>query len=1152
MGGIAFADNTVPDGDDAVPVAADPLAIGTVCINSTTHAHALVAISRNGNGTNVFRDGAAVTVSVLSVSGTGLSATMDFSTITMPSNWSVAANNTMSEAVSSKVTYQAGGTAGAFSGSVTYRASGLNANGTSINREATMLVSATRSNTGSCVPAPTDTTKPTVTVSFPSPVSGSNGYFNAADVTPVVGMVSASDASNVTNITCAGAALSGVTGYNTNTASGILTVTGDGTHNVICSATDGAAPANTGAAPGSANTATIKIDTTAPSISDGGYASGTAGSNGWYTSQVTNSFSASDATSGLADCAASFTRNSGTDQGSSVKIASGPCSDAAGNTNNGMNSAAYMIDKTGPSAILSATGTPGTHGWFTSNVTISTLGSDGISGPVTCTSDQSQTDETTGAVFNGRCTNQAGLRTDADPLTVKLDKTGPVAALTPSGQQGDNGWFTGNVTIKTKGSDDISSPVSCTDDQTQTDETKGTEFNGSCTNDAGLSTDASPMTVKLDKTGPSASLSATGTQGLHGWFTDDVTIKTTGSDDISGGVACTNDQSQTTETMGATFNGSCTNAAGLTTGALPLNVKLDKTGPTATQTPTGTDGSNGWFINDDVTVTTSGSDDVSEPVSCTGPQTQTDETSGTEFNAQCTNDAGLSTDAAPVTVKLDKTGPTATLTPTGTAGAHGWFTSDVTVTASGDDSISDPVTCSTLQSQRTETTGQVFTGSCTNDAGLSTDADPITVKVDKTGPSATLAPSGILGANGWFTSDVTISTSGSDDISGPATCTADRTQSTETKGQEFDGQCTNDAGLSTDADPISVKVDKTGPSAVLTPTGTAGAHGWFTSNVTITANGDDDISGGVICTPAQSQSTETTAQEFDGSCTNGAGLTTNAAAVTVKVDKTGPTAMLSALGTIGNNGWYVSDVTVQTTGADSISGPPVCSNDQSLVTDTAGQSFSGSCTNGAGITTNAPSLTVKRDATKPTLSPSVSPNPVILNGSATASASAWDATSGLFSSSCGAVDTSGIGSLKSVLCYATDNAGNTNTGSAPYGVVYNWFGFYQPVENLPTWNTAKAGQSIPVKFALGGNQGLNILKATYPKVTQITCPSASVLTDAIETYATTANNGLIYDASANQYNYVWKTDKTWAGKCFSFDLGLIDGTSHTFQVQFTK
>ena len=50
--------------------------------------------------------------------------------------------------------------------------------------------------------------------------------------------------------------------------------------------------------------------------------------------------------------------------------------------------------------------------------------------------------------------------------------------------------------------------------------------------------------MKLDKTAPSATLTASGTQGSNGWFVDDVTVKTTGADTISGPVTCTPDQSQ--------------------------------------------------------------------------------------------------------------------------------------------------------------------------------------------------------------------------------------------------------------------------------------------------------------------------------------------------------------------------------------------------------------------------------------------------------------------------------------------------------------------------------------------------------------------------------------------------------------------------------
>ncbi len=114
-----------------------------------------------------------------------------------------------------------------------------------------------------------DTTPPTVNVSFASPVFGSGGWFNAQDSVPVSGSVTASDPSTVTAISCLidvptltlGALVDG----NTANASRTLSVSGQGVHNISCTATDAAG--NTGAAsPGSSNTATVKIDTLAPDL----------------------------------------------------------------------------------------------------------------------------------------------------------------------------------------------------------------------------------------------------------------------------------------------------------------------------------------------------------------------------------------------------------------------------------------------------------------------------------------------------------------------------------------------------------------------------------------------------------------------------------------------------------------------------------------------------------------------------------------------------------------------------------------------------------------------------------------------------------------------------------------------------------------------
>jgi hypothetical protein len=116
---------------------------------------------------------------------------------------------------------------------------------------------------------------------------------------------------------------------------------------------------------------------------------------------------------------------------------------------------------------------------------------------------------------------------------------------------------------------------------------------------------------------------------------------------------------------------------------------------------------------------------------------------------------------------------------------------------------------------------------------------------------------------------------------------------------------------------------------------------------------------------------------------------------------------------------------------------------------------------------------------------------------------------------------------------------------------YNFTGFSQPVDNTPTLNVAKAGSAIPVKFSLGGDQGLNIFQPGYPRVTTVSC-NTSAPTDAIETTVTASSNSLQYDPTADQYTYVWKTNSAWAGTCVQFDLGLNDGSTHTFLVELKK
>jgi hypothetical protein len=130
-----------------------------------------------------------------------------------------------------------------------------------------------------------------------------------------------------------------------------------------------------------------------------------------------------------------------------------------------------------------------------------------------------------------------------------------------------------------------------------------------------------------------------------------------------------------------------------------------------------------------------------------------------------------------------------------------------------------------------------------------------------------------------------------------------------------------------------------------------------------------------------------------------------------------------------------------------------------------------------------------------------------------------------------------------------DNSGTLTVKIFEVTNNYNFNGFFQPVDNLPTLNVVKAGQAVPVKFSLNGDQGLNIFAADYPRSQNIECDLTTVV-DGIEVTVTAGSSSLSYDPSTDTYTYVWKTDKAWANKCRQLVVKLNDGTEHVAYFRF--
>jgi hypothetical protein len=140
-------------------------------------------------------------------------------------------------------------------------------------------------------------------------------------------------------------------------------------------------------------------------------------------------------------------------------------------------------------------------------------------------------------------------------------------------------------------------------------------------------------------------------------------------------------------------------------------------------------------------------------------------------------------------------------------------------------------------------------------------------------------------------------------------------------------------------------------------------------------------------------------------------------------------------GTLGQNGWYVSNVTV----AWEVSSPVAASScaPSTLTSDTTATVVSCTSTSAGGSTTE--SVTIKLDKTKPTVSFAGDAGSYAITQTVAIACSASDPTpgSGLASSNCPSVNAPawslGLGT-HTLSASASDNAGNTSTAAASYTV----------------------------------------------------------------------------------------------------------------------
>ncbi len=332
--------------------------------------------------------------------------------------------------------------------------------------------------------------------------------------------------------------------------------------------------------------------------------------------------------------------------------------------------------------------------------------------------------------------------------------------------------------------------------------------------------------------------------------------------------------------------------------------------------------------------------------------------------------------------------------------------------------------------------GNGFTASRDYTVSIAADITPPVISYTLNGEDA--PPATPDGENGWYISNVAVAWITTDAESGiasssgcaPSTLTGDAT------GASATCSAANGVGLETEVSTVPVNIDITKPTVAASAAPAANGAGWNNSDVTVSYTCTDATSGIASCPATQTLSTEGIgiSTTIPISTDNAGNDSDPGNVVSVDIDKTAPT--ISAAATTapnGNNGWYTGDVSVAFTCGDALSGVVSCPSAQTLGAEgNAVSSSAQTIQDVAGNSATSNVVTVKIDKTAPTLAPTV-PSPILRGQSYVATPNASDATSGVASSNCGALDTSTLGN-KSTSCTATDNAGNSRTVTLDYTV----------------------------------------------------------------------------------------------------------------------
>ena len=343
----------------------------------------------------------------------------------------------------------------------------------------------------------------------------------------------------------------------------------------------------------------VKKDTEAPSCNVN--ASGTKGWNNWYTSNVSMSLSATDATSGVMKYglnANGTSYNNSNNQNLTWDTDGityyGIVMDNAGNQRDCSSSVKRLA--TAPSCSITASGNKGWSDWYTSDITntISSTSPHVSSKKITNNNSERYVInwDNDGMTVSGEVVNEAGLKGSCSTWTKRLAQT-PSCSVNLSGTMGQNNWYISNInaSVGSSSSHIVSSKITNNNSSNYTVnwDTEGITIGGTVTNAAGKSASCSNWARRLTQA-PTCSISISGTKGYNDWYRSDVTVSMNTSGvgissrkiSVPNGATYNNSYPLTYDTNYINVSGTVTNEAGLSGTCTSQSFRRDVTPPAAT------------------------------------------------------------------------------------------------------------------------------------------------------------------------------------------------------------------------------------------------------------------------------------------------------------------------------------------------------------------------------------------------------------------------------------------------------------------------------------------------------------------------------------------------------------------------------------------